>query len=93
MHLMNSDYLGLTNIREATKFLLGRTQNRLLGGFGKSHELRPDPLHSFLALASLALWSGADSTTTPDYNLDLVDDALVISGQLVAFLSKLWLPQ
>ena len=89
MHVMNPHYLGLANIPEATKYLLGRTQNRLLGGFGKSHELRPDPLHTFLALASLALWSSVGST---DYDLDMVDDALVISGKLLAFLRNLWLP-
>lgn len=87
MCIMNKGYLRLTNIPQATRYLLERTQNRLIGGFGKDLVLRPDPLHSFLALASLALWE-----SVPGTDLDLVDPVLVISGQLTAFLAKLWSP-
>ncbi|CAN6674700.1 geranylgeranyl transferase type-2 subunit beta [Trichomonascus vanleenenianus] len=47
--------LELTNFEKNRDYLLEKTQNPTMGGFGKMEGEYPDPMHSHLALASLAL--------------------------------------
>lgn len=54
LHLIGGE--SLFNAEAAADYLLNRTQHQLLGGFGKSVGAWPDPFHTYLALASLALW-------------------------------------
>lgn len=84
--MLDRNLLGLVNIPSAVKFLLHSCQNQIMGGFAKDSYSSPDPLHSYLALASLALWS-------PDYPipgvkknyLQHIDESLVITKELKSF--------
>lgn len=87
--LIDQNYPELCDIPAARAYLLNRTQNRLVGGFGKDHQLRPDPMHTFLALSSLAMWNKG-LNETEDSQLDLVDVSLAISAQSADFLQRLW---
>lgn len=85
--MLDRKLLRLVNIPSAVKFLLHSCQNEIVGGFSKDFYSSPDPLHSYLALASLALW-------TSDYlipyvekkdSLQDIDEALVITKELKSF--------
>ncbi|CAI5756122.1 unnamed protein product [Candida verbasci] len=62
------------NLELAQDYLLKQTQNELIGGFSKEPNSTPDPLHSYLAIASLSLWKYE--------NLLSIDSILVISDKL-----------
>ncbi|KAI5954359.1 CDC43 [Candida jiufengensis] len=55
--LIDSKNLIYFDTQTAEEFLLNKTQNSLLGGFSPRPFGTPDPMHSFLALASLSLWN------------------------------------
>lgn len=60
---------------KAQEYLLNNVQNGMVGGFSKDPSATPDPFHSFLGIASLALWrqNEAGDSCLPD--LDGVDEA------------------
>lgn len=68
--------LEFTNLDKAREFLLETAQSKLTGGFSKDGEANPDPFHSFLALASLALWN---KTSVERVDLADIDELLVIA--------------
>lgn len=76
----------LANLEAASGYLLDHTQHAMVGGFSKDGEAFPDPFHSFLGLASLALWL---QFTGNEMGLDEVDPALVITGKLRRFLDEM----
>lgn len=89
--LCGNQGLQLIDSNAAQKYLLDNTQNKLIGGFGKDGETFPDPLHSFLALASLSMWKNSiNSSFEVDGNSELgnIDELLVISSGLKDFLDK-----
>ncbi|KAI5962388.1 CDC43 [Candida pseudojiufengensis] len=55
--LLGDENLKLFNHEKAESYLLEKTQNSVVGGFSSRPDATPDPLHSFLALASLSLWN------------------------------------
>ena len=64
-----------------------------MGGFGKDAQAFPDPFHSFLALASLALLK-QNFKDLKRYGLDdlgAIDPELVISEKSRQFMEKLWI--
>lgn len=89
LKLLDPEGLGLINTKKAIRYLLGGTQNTLLGGFGKNCESFPDPFHSFLGLASLALWKSSNEHKYPGEEfLQEMDETLVITKQLRGFLDS-----
>jgi len=64
------------------KYLLEKTQHRILGGFGKFPGDLPDLYHSYLGLAALSL-AGSDQVKK-------LDGAMCISEEARARLQKLW---
>lgn len=92
LKLLDSEGVQLVHAEKATQYLLDQTQHRLVGGFGKNTEASPDPFHSFLGLASLALlkrevpnlhFSGIDA-------LEDIDEELVITKTLRLFMERMW---
>ena len=77
LYLMLSANLSHLNLHQAALFLLNCTQNNVIGGFSSTSESTPDPMHSCLALASLALWDHQK------YNLDEIDPVFVMSKKLL----------
>lgn len=71
--------VSLVAVDDAVSYLIQGTQNKVLGGFGKDPDLQPDPFHSFLALASLALWTQKNAVAVSQLPLDAIDPELVIS--------------
>lgn len=76
----------VANLEAASGYLLDHTQHAMVGGFSKDGEAFPDPFHSFLGLASLALWLQFAGN---DMGLEEVDPALVITRRLRAFLAEM----
>lgn len=75
--------LGRESIVDApqlTNYLLGMTQNTIVGGFAKTEEDNPDPYHSFLALCALSLIGHP--------NLKQLDPTLVISKSATNFIDS-----
>lgn len=90
LYLLNPVYLDLVNLSKAAKYLLSRTQSRLLGGFGKNGDSFPDPFHSFTAIFSLALWKTSSHQSLHfkgETQLQPIDPSLVISKRLLLFLT------
>lgn len=89
--LRGSELLLFDNIR-AAEYLLSTTQHKLMGGFGKDSQEFPDPFHSFLGLASLALIAQCDQSVSFDGSEMLlpVDEQLVITKDLRKFADSLW---
>ncbi|KAG7662070.1 CDC43 [[Candida] subhashii] len=73
LYIMNPQNIQLINQAKAEEYLLTQTQNELFGGFARDIEARPDPMHSFMALASLSLWN------REKYGLNEIQPILVIS--------------
>lgn len=88
LYIIGGDHL--FNVDKLIDYLLTQTQNHLLGGFGKSKDVFPDPLHSFLGLASLSLWKHKESANF-DGSLSLqdVNELLVITESLMNFLNNI----
>lgn len=84
LKVLEPENLKLFDIDSAMDYLLKGTQNHIVGGFQKDLENRPDPFHSFLALASISLWDGEG-----ELGLENVDELLVISSVLRVFLDKM----
>lgn len=82
LYIMDPESVNLVDIEKATEYLLNRTQNSLFGGFGRDPEATPDPLHSYLALASLSIWNHKK------YDLQEVDPVLVITKELYRFFKE-----
>lgn len=83
--------LELFNFESSSRYLLNKTQNKLIGGFGKSIDVFPDPLHSYLALASLSLWKRLPNNklNIVGYDkLDDIDEVLVITRKLRQFFDE-----
>ncbi|KAK5112911.1 hypothetical protein LTR62_003733 [Meristemomyces frigidus] len=72
LHLMGQP--GLYDHAALRRYLLGKTQHPILGGFGKFPGDVPDLLHGYLGLAALGL-SGCDEVKELDANLCLSKDA------------------
>ncbi|KAK6459063.1 geranylgeranyltransferase beta subunit [Scheffersomyces xylosifermentans] len=98
--LIEPKNLSLVDLDRAKYYLLNTTQNQLLGGFSKDPDSNPDPYHSFLAIASLALWQQyediiiengattrhAESSSDPEpFKFDGIDEALVITKKSKEF--------
>lgn len=79
------------DLQKAVDYLLNYTQHKLMGGFGKSSTAFPDPMHSFLGLAALAL---IRQCSDMDFNglesLVRIDPQLVITEALRQFLDSIW---
>ncbi|EMG48512.1 CDC43 Geranylgeranyl transferase type-1 subunit beta [Candida maltosa Xu316] len=82
LHLINPEFVGLCDIEKAERYLLDITQNQMFGGFGRDPDATPDPLHSYLALASLSLWDHRK------FNLQEVDPVLVITKESFNFFKE-----
>ncbi|KAI3405896.2 CDC43 [Candida oxycetoniae] len=76
LYLLNQDNLKLINVELAEEFLLEKTQNTIMGGFSSVPDGTPDPMHTYLALASLSLWN------CEKYKLDEIDALFTISKRL-----------
>lgn len=89
LKILGKEAFNFLRLDSATHFLLDDTQNNLIGGFGKNRESLPDPYHSYLALASLALWK---DTPGIDYlgksKLISINPLLLISEPLSNFLDR-----
>lgn len=70
------------------EYLLLQTQNTLVGGFSKDGEARPDPMHSYLALASLAL-AKRRMPIQGGERLAEVDEELVLTRRARDFLEQI----
>lgn len=89
--LDSTDGVRLVDLHKAAAYLLERTQHPLMGGFGKSPLAFPDPFHSFMGLASLALLKEKGGVSFEgDDQLAEIDLALVISRRLRDFMETLW---
>lgn len=86
--LISTSHLKLVDLDKAQEYLLNNVQNGMVGGFSKDPSATPDPFHSFLGIASLALWrqNEAGDSCLPD--LDGVDEALVITSALKKFFEE-----
>lgn len=82
--------LKLIDGEKALDYLLNGTQHKLMGGFGKDTDARPDPFHSFLGLASLALLKSSGLQFEGLDALQAVDPELVITKKLRDFMEKIW---
>lgn len=90
LKLLGDQYFECVNFGAAEKYLLRKSQSRLMGGFGKDSQSYPDPFHSFLGIASLTLWKGRSGLEyTGENNLTGIDELLVISQALSDFLKQM----
>ncbi|WPK27664.1 hypothetical protein PUMCH_005061 [Australozyma saopauloensis] len=82
----------LFDLPRALEYLLGVTQHKLMGGFGKDGQAFPDPFHSFLGIASIALihQNAPDLEFEGMESLQPVDVELVILKKLRDFIDQLW---
>lgn len=83
--------IDLFDPEKGTEFLLNQTQHPLVGGFGTSKGMWPDPFHTFLALATLALWKHRLQKTIEYEGSEVltdIDEGLVISEALKLFLAS-----
>lgn len=81
----------LFDCTKATYFLLNQTQHPLVGGFAPSKGVWPDPFHTFLGLAALALWKHRLHTPVEFECSDVltdIDEGLVVSQALKQFLAS-----
>lgn len=85
LSLLSRNNLNLFDHSQAVKYLLEVTRNTIVGGFQKDAESRPDPFHSFLALASLSLWQ--EVGVEVGAKLGGIDESLVITKKLLEFLT------
>lgn len=76
LFLINRSNLTLFDRDAAEKYLLENTQNSMLGGFSSVPESTPDPMHTYLALASLSLWDHER------FGLTEIEPLLVISKEV-----------
>lgn len=92
MRLLRGPQPLLFDLNKATDYLLNITQHKLMGGFGKDSQAFPDPFHSFLGLASLALVSQgiSDVHFEGSQTLGAIDPQLVITKDLRDFADSLW---
>ena len=93
LKLLNDRAISFIDEQKACAYLLEKTQHKLMGGFGKDAQAFPDPFHSFLALASLALLK-QNFKDLKRYGLDdlgAIDPELVISEKSRQFMEKLWI--
>lgn len=90
--LIDKTNILLIDEKKACEYLLGITQHKLVGGFGKDGQAFPDPFHSFLAIASLALVNEnfADSKVHGLEKLNAIDSELVITKKARFFMDSLW---
>ncbi|ODQ80579.1 hypothetical protein BABINDRAFT_160841 [Babjeviella inositovora NRRL Y-12698] len=82
----------LIDERALAVYLLGQTQHQFLGGFGKTNEDMPDPLHSTLGLAALSHIqhsAALDGLCVEKLHLGELDDTLVVDKQSKVFLDGL----
>lgn len=92
LSLIDRSSILLIDEKKACEYLLNKTQHQLMGGFGKDSQAFPDPFHSFLALASLALvkqnFTGLQVTGFE--RLTSIDPELVITQKSRLFMETLW---
>ncbi|RKP29009.1 terpenoid cyclases/Protein prenyltransferase [Metschnikowia bicuspidata] len=92
MRLLRGAEPPLFDVPRATDYLLHSTQHAIMGGFGKHPRAFPDPLHSFLGIASLALVKQSSSVEFDGMDaLAEIDPELVITRKLRDFVDRLWL--
>lgn len=90
LKLLGDEYFDLVNFEAAEGYLLSKSQNKLVGGFGKDYQSFPDPFHSFLGIAALALWRGSSTTSyAGEKSLSGIDELFVISRSLSEFLERM----
>jgi geranylgeranyl transferase type-1 subunit beta len=77
LKLLNKDFL--INL-DANEIFLHATESKLTGGFGKLPSATPDPLHSYLSLASLSLMKNE--------NLKPIHPALIVSIDVIERLTE-----
>ncbi|ODV80049.1 geranylgeranyltransferase beta subunit [Suhomyces tanzawaensis NRRL Y-17324] len=87
LRLMDKNNLALLDLESARDYLLTKTQNQIMGGFGKDPDASPDPFHGFLAIASLSMWDIHQDEQAG--TLQLIDDELVLSTKAVNFMESL----
>lgn len=92
MKILRGPELLLFDNTRAVEYLLSTTQHKLMGGFGKDPQAFPDPFHSFLGLASLALIAQCKKSICFDgvEVLTPIDEQLVITKELRSFAESLW---
>lgn len=81
--------LKLVSGEKVVDYLLNGTQHKLMGGFGKDTEARPDPFHSFLGIASLSLLKSSGVEFEGSEKLEEVDPELVITKKLRQFMDEI----
>lgn len=91
LKLIDEQGVLLIDTQKVADYLLSRTQHRIMGGFGKSPGAFPDPFHSFLALASIALMRENSSLSEEEMReLEGIDPELVITRESRNFLDAIW---
>lgn len=77
--------VSLVDVNKGAEYLLTQTQHNIMGGFSKDGEQFPDPLHTFLGLASLSLWKKNGLDIDDLQSLDDIDELLVITSDAKKF--------
>lgn len=92
LRAIGPQFMELIDVAAAQQYLLQGTQGSLTGGFGKDTASMPDPMHSFLGLAALLLWSDLPAAESFDgaQNLAAVDEILVVARRLRDKLGEMW---
>ena len=82
LYNIDVNFIKLVDLNKAEDYLLNKTQNQLFGGFGRDPDSTPDPMHSYLALASLSLWNHEK------FALQEINPILTITKELYQFLKE-----
>lgn len=91
IHLLCRSQTLPVDLQKATDYLINCTQHNLMGGFGKNSAAFPDPMHSFLGLAALALiHQSSDIAFEGLEALVRIDPQLVITEALRRFADAIW---
>lgn len=91
LKIIDHDGVLLIDAPKVADYLLSRTQHPVMGGFGKSPGAFPDPFHSFLALASVALIRRNSGVCGEGMqHLRDIDPELVITREARQFLDRIW---
>lgn len=92
MGLLRGSEEKVFDVKKASEYLLEKSQHKMMGGFGKEAGAFPDPFHSLLGLASLALIKQSQSDANFDGMdfLEKVDLQLVMTMKLRDFANSLW---
>ena len=82
LYNIDVNFIKLVDLNKAEDYLLNKTQNQLFGGFGRDPDSTPDPMHSYLALASLSLWNHEK------FALQEINPILTITKELYQFFKE-----